>query len=250
MSKKQQLELTWVGKGTRPRLEPRILLADPEKSYRAAHRIRGTDIFDNRLIFGDNLLALKALEQEFASQVKCVYIDPPFNTQQALEHYEDGLKHSLWLSLMRERLELLHRLMSRDGSLFVHIDDNELGYLIAVLDEIFGRVNRISVLTFKQGSATGYQSINPGVVNTSNFILLYAKDKAHWRPNRVFTVPRWAGPTVRAVYRECGGALHALAFYNLKQGIRTLRGRARTRDQEGAWWGVRSEGCRVRTRER
>ena len=77
--------------------------------------------------------------------------------------------------------------MRRDGSLFVHIDDNELAYLIAILDEIFGRRNRISVLTFKQGSATGHKSINPGVVNTSNFVLLYAKDKSHWQPNRVFT---------------------------------------------------------------
>ena len=98
--KKQKLELTWIGKEVRPKLEPRILLEDQSKSYHAKYRVSDSDIFDNRLIFGDNLLALKALEQEFAGKVKCVYVDPPFNTQQAFEHYDDGLEHSLWLALM------------------------------------------------------------------------------------------------------------------------------------------------------
>jgi adenine-specific DNA-methyltransferase len=145
------------------------------------------DIFDNRLIFGDNLLALKALESEFAGKVKCVYIDPPFNTQQAFDHYDDGLEHSTWLSLIRDRLQIIHRLLSKDGTLFVHIDDNELGYLIVLLDEIFGRINKVSIITFKQGSATGHKSINPGVVNTSNFLVIYAKDKSEWIPSRLFT---------------------------------------------------------------
>ena len=86
--KKQKLELTWIGKENRPRLEPRILLEDPEKSYHAPRRVAATDQFDNRLIFGDNLLALKALEQEFAGKIKCVYWDPPFNTGSAFEHYK------------------------------------------------------------------------------------------------------------------------------------------------------------------
>ena len=92
MSRKQRLELTWIGKDALPKLEPRILLEDPTKSYHAKHRVTENDIFDNRLIFGDNLLALKALEQEFAGKVKCVYADPPFNTQQAFEHYDDGVE--------------------------------------------------------------------------------------------------------------------------------------------------------------
>src|SRR2546427_12772124 len=101
-SKTGKLEMTWVGKDQRPRLEPRLLLEDPSKSY-------GDPKSPNMLIRGDNLLALKALEQEFTGQIKCGYIDPPFNTQQAFEHYEDGIEHSLWLSLMRDRLEVLHR---------------------------------------------------------------------------------------------------------------------------------------------
>lgn len=184
---KQKLELTWLGKEKRPKLEPRILLEDASKSFHASHRFSENDIFDNRLIFGDNLLALKALEQEFSGKVKCVYIDPPFNTQQAFEHYDDGYEHSIWLGLIRDRAEALRRLMSDDGTLFVHIDDNELGYLIVLLDEVFGRANRVSVVSFKQGSATGHKSINPGVVSTTNFILIYAKNKSAWAPNRVFT---------------------------------------------------------------
>jgi adenine-specific DNA-methyltransferase len=184
--RRQKLELTWIGKESRPRLEPRILLEDPARSYHAPHRVSPTDQFDNRLIFGDNLLALKALEQEFTGKIKCIYIDPPFNTGEAFEHYDDGLEHSIWLSLMRDRLDLLRRLLTEDGSLFVHIDDNELGYLIVLLDEIFGRTNRISVITFKQGAATGHKAINPGIVNTSNFVVLYTKDKEQWKPNRIY----------------------------------------------------------------
>ena len=184
---KQKLELNWLGKEKRPKLEPRILLEDASKSFHASHRFSENDYFDNRLIFGDNLLALKALEQEFSGKVKCVYIDPPFNTKQAFEHYDDGYEHSIWLGLIRDRAEALRRLMSDDGTLFVHIDDNELGYLIVLLDEVFGRANRVSVVSFKQGSATGHKSINPGVVSTTNFILIYAKNKSIWSPNRVFT---------------------------------------------------------------
>jgi adenine-specific DNA-methyltransferase len=185
--RKQKLELTWIGKENRPKLEPRILLEDPTKSYHAKHRVTDNDLFDNKLIFGDNLLALKALEQDFSGKIKCIYIDPPFNTQQAFEHYDDTVEHSVWLSLIRDRLELLRRLLAQDGTLFVHIDDNELGYLTVLLDELFGRDNRLYVVTFKQGSATGHKSINPGCVSTTNFLLLYAKDKRFWTPNRLFT---------------------------------------------------------------
>ena len=184
---KQKLELTWIGKQDRPRLEPRILLEDSERSYHAAHRVSDEDIFDNRLIHGDNLLALKALEQEFSERIRCIYVDPPFNTGQAMENYDDGLEHSIWLGLMSERLSVLHRLLTADGTIFVHIDDNELGYLIVLMDEIFGRSNRLYVVSFKQGSATGHKAINPGCVNTTNFVLMYAKNKSKWAPNRVFT---------------------------------------------------------------
>ena len=144
MQKKQKLELTWIGKENRPKLEPRILIEDPEKSYHAGHKVREKDIFDNILIHGDNLLALKALEQEFAGKVKCIYIDPPYNTGSAFEHYDDGLEHSIWLSLMQERLTILSKLLSDTGSIWISIDDNEVAYLRVLMDEIFGRSNFIA----------------------------------------------------------------------------------------------------------
>jgi len=144
MSNKQKLELTWIGKDKRPKLEPRILLETPGLSYHAKHRVSDNDQFDNKLIFGDNLLALKALEQEYAGKVKCVFIDPPYNTGSAFTHYDDGLEHSIWLSLMRDRLEIIRSLLSDDGSLWITIDDNEAHYLKVLCDEVFGRRNFVA----------------------------------------------------------------------------------------------------------
>jgi adenine-specific DNA-methyltransferase len=146
----QKLELTWIGKEQRPRLEPRILLEEPEKSYHAAQRVTAQDCFDNRLIFGDNLLALKALEQEFTGKVKCVFIDPPYNTGSAFTHYDDGIEHSLWLSLMRDRLEIIRRLLADDGSLWITIDDTEAHYLRVLGDEIFGRMCFIADIAWQK----------------------------------------------------------------------------------------------------
>lgn len=93
---------------------------------------------------GDNLLALKALEQAYAGKVKCVYIDPPYNTGNAFEHYDDGIEHSLWLSLIKPRLELLQNLLSNDGSIWISIDDDESHYLKVLCDEVFGRQNFVA----------------------------------------------------------------------------------------------------------
>lgn len=141
---KQKLELTWIGKEKRPKLEPRILLEDSDKSFHSKRRVNEDDLFDNRLIFGDNLLALKALEQELSGQVKCVFIDPPYNTGSAFAHYDDGIEHSIWLGLMRDRLEIIKRLLSEDGSLWITIDDNEAHYLKVLCDEVFGRANFVA----------------------------------------------------------------------------------------------------------
>ncbi|WP_375632237.1 MULTISPECIES: site-specific DNA-methyltransferase [unclassified Bartonella] len=177
---KQKLELTWIGKEKRPKLEPRILLEDLEKSYHASHRISSQDIFDNKLIFGDNLLALKALEQEYMGKVKCIYIDPPYNTGNAFEHYEDGLEHSIWLSLMRDRLELLHHLLADDGSIWISIDDDEQAYLKVMMDEIFGRQNFINNIIWQKKYAP--QNDTKWLSDNHDFIMVYAKDKTIWRP--------------------------------------------------------------------
>lgn len=101
----QRLELTWIGKGQEPAVEPRILLHDPSKDY-------GDPDSANMLIHGDNLLALKALEQQYAGQVKCIYIDPPYNTGAAFDYYDDNLEHSIWLALMQARIKILRNLLS------------------------------------------------------------------------------------------------------------------------------------------
>ncbi len=181
MTQKQKLELTWIGKEKRPKLEPRILLEDLEKSYHAKHRVSDDDIFDNRLIFRDNLLALKALEQEFSGKVKCVFIDPPYNTGSAFTHYDDGLEHSIWLGLMRDRLEIIRRLLSDDGSLWITIDDNECHYLKVLCDEVFGRGNFVANVMwekkFSPQNDAKWLSLN------HDHILLFSKNKEIWRPN-------------------------------------------------------------------
>jgi adenine-specific DNA-methyltransferase len=179
--KNQKLELTWIGKENRPRLEPRILLEDPEKSYHAKHRVTGKDIFDNRLIFGDNLLALKALEAEYAGKIKCVFIDPPYNTGSAFTHYDDGVEHSIWLSLMRDRLELIRRLLSEDGSLWITIDDNEAHYLKVLCDEVFGRKNFIANVIWEKKYSP--QNDAKWLSDSHDHVLTFAKNKDIWRPN-------------------------------------------------------------------
>ena len=185
---KQKLELTWIGKDKRPRLEPRILLEDPEKSYHVNERITEKDIFDNKLIFGDNLLALKALEAEYAGQVKSVYIDPPFNTGAAFDNYEDGLEHSIWLDLMHQRISILNNLLIDDGCIFVHLDDNEVDYLKVILDEVFGRDNFINRITVEARSPSAFSTVNPGVFKASEYILWYAKKKTSWE-SRSLRIP-------------------------------------------------------------
>src|SRR6202158_25168 len=98
----------------------------------------------NMLIQGDNLEALKALLPYYAGRVKCIYIDPPYNTRSAFEHYDDNLEHSQWLAMMYPRLTLLHDLLSEDGAMWMQLDDNEAHYAKVMMDEIFGRSNFLS----------------------------------------------------------------------------------------------------------
>lgn len=191
----KRLELTWIGKEDRPRLEPRILLEDEELSY--AKRVSNEDLFDNRLIHGDNLLALKALEQEFTGRVKCIYIDPPYNTENAFEHYDDGLEHSIWLSLMRDRLELLRSLLHpTDGSLWVSIDDSEAPYLRVLLDEVFGRTSFIASNVWqKRYSRENREAIG----DVHEYILTYAMNPQRFKAIRNKVPPT---PEQTKVYRN------------------------------------------------
>ena len=182
MNNRQTLELTWIGKENRPRLEPRILLEEPERSYHAKHRVTDHDLFDGCLIFGDNLLALKALEQEFTGRIKCIYIDPPYNTGSAFTHYDDGIEQSLWLSLMRDRLEILQQLLSTDGSIWINLDDNEAHYCKVLCDEMFGRPNFVAnVLWQKRTSPDVRAWLGAG----HDHIIVYAKDRSHLQLNKL-----------------------------------------------------------------
>ncbi|WP_426319744.1 site-specific DNA-methyltransferase [Pseudoduganella sp. R-43] len=187
----KKLELTWIGKERKPKLEPRILLEDQSKSYHATKRFTSADIFDNRLIFGDNLLALKALEQEFSGQVKCVFIDPPYNTGSAFTHYEDGLEHSIWLGLMRDRLEIIKKLLSDDGSLWITIDDNEGHYLKVLCDEIFGRGNFVSTVIWQKKYAP--KSDSKYFSTSHDFVLVIAKDLTKFNLGRLAKTEKQTG---------------------------------------------------------
>ena len=171
---RQKLELTWVGKEDQPRLEPRVLVEDPVKSY-------GNPKTANMLIFGDNLLALKALEQDFAGRVKCACIDPPYNTGSAFSHYDDGLEHSIWLSMMYTRLRILRELLTEDGSVWVNIDDAEAHYLKVMMDEIFGRANFVTTIIWQMRTSRENRRT---FSNNHEYMLVYAKDATRFAATR------------------------------------------------------------------
>lgn len=175
---KYKLELTWIGKNDeRQPLEPRILIEDKNYSYgnpETGVLPNGKPWNGNMLIHGDNLLALKALEQDYTNQVKCIYIDPPYNTGSVFEHYDDGVEHSIWLSLMRERLELLMNLLSPDGSIWITLDDNEVYYCKVLMDEIFNRRNFVGSIIWEKADSP---KMDPKFFSTRHdTILVYAKD--------------------------------------------------------------------------
>lgn len=182
MSKnKQKLELTWIGKDDEYKdIEPRILVEVPEKSY-------GDKNTENMLIHGDNLLALKALEQDYTGKIKCIYIDPPYNTGSAFEHYDDNVEHSKWLSLMKSRLEILKTLLANDGVIFVQIDDNEQAYLKILMDEIFGRQNFVNCISVKMSEASGNKMahVDKRMIKIKEYILIYKKANIKLNPIKI-----------------------------------------------------------------
>ena len=182
MRQNNKLELTWVGKyDEKPALEPRILIENPEYSY-------GDGDTGNMLIHGDNLLALKALEKDFSGKVKCIYIDPPYNTGNAFEYYDDGLEHSIWLGLMYERIKVLYNLLSEDGAFCLHLDDCEVHYAKVICDEIFGRSNFIATVAIRSSTPSGVKTAhkNKKLIKQKDLMLVYKKsDKLTINPQYV-----------------------------------------------------------------
>ena len=234
MKKKQKLELTWIGKEDQPKLEPRILIEDPEKSY-------GDPNSENMLIYGDNLLALKALEQDFAGKIKCIYIDPPYNTGSAFDHYDDGREHSIWLNMMQSRLKMIRHLLSDDGSIWISIDDNEMPYLRVLCDEIFGRVNFIAQCIWQKVYSP--KSSARHLSEMHDYIVVYAKNSNKWTRNLLPRTEKqdkaYKNPDNdhRGLWKA--GDLSARNYYSLgRYSIKCPSGRVIDGPPQGMYWRV------------
>lgn len=171
-----KLELTWYGKDEPILVEPRLLIENAALSNTAADPDT-----ENMLIHGDNLLALKALESKYAGQVKCIYIDPPYNTGSAFEHYDDNLEHSQWLQLIRPRLEILWRLLADEGSMWISIDDDEQAYMKVLCDELFGRSSFVASIIWQKRTSPDMRAV---ISDGHDYILVYAKDKELFKQKR------------------------------------------------------------------
>ena len=201
MSKQSsQVELIWSAKENRFRPEPCFLSEDKEKScsfksneisdIKAFHETldlkqKVIPTFENMLIHGENLLALKALEQDHSGKVRCIYIDPPYNTGKTFKHYDDGLKHSLWLSFMRDRLEILKRLLADNASIWISIDADESHYLKVLCDEIFGRKCFVDEIIWQRAFAP--VNLKKTLSRSHDTILVYCKNPVNFTLN---TLPR------------------------------------------------------------
>ncbi|WP_300902589.1 site-specific DNA-methyltransferase [uncultured Clostridium sp.] len=214
----QKLELTWIGKdkseGKEMEVEPRILLHKNEKSY-------GDKNTQNLLIHGDNLLALKSLEEKFSGRIKCIYIDPPFNTGARINAdgeevgYYDGLEHSIWLEMMKVRLEVLKKLLSEDGAIIVHLDDRECAYCKVLLDEIFGRGNYINTITMTTNDPSGFKATGNKIFSTSNFLLVYGKNKSKTEIKKIYISKKY-DKAYSKVFTNMNGSFKEWKWSNIK----------------------------------
>ncbi|KKT15260.1 MAG: hypothetical protein UV94_C0001G0017 [Parcubacteria group bacterium GW2011_GWC1_43_30] len=179
------------GKGVRPVWVPKndIRVAEPRilrfvKNY-------GDSTSSNMLIKGDNLLVLRSLVEMFKGRpdkekVKCIYIDPPFNTGAAFESYDDNLEHSEWLTMMRDRLFLLRKLLRKDGIIFVHLDTSETAYARVLMDEIFGRLNYLNTICLTTNDPSGFKATGGKIFSTANYLLVYTRERIKNSLNKVF----------------------------------------------------------------
>ncbi|MFC0344437.1 DNA methyltransferase [Epilithonimonas hispanica] len=165
-------------------LDPKVLTnaklfdKDGEKDFIQFNRNEKGTITDNLIIKGNNLLALHSLKKEFAGKVKLIYIDPPYNTGNDGFKYNDNFNHSTWLTFMRNRLQEAFSLLSEKGAIYVHIDHHQLGYLNILLDEVFGKNNKVQIIALKTASPAGFKTVNPGPIDVTEYILFYTKNKS------------------------------------------------------------------------
>jgi adenine-specific DNA-methyltransferase len=192
---------------------------DPSRSHGDARS-------ENALVHGENLDAMRRLAAAgFAGRFRCVYFDPPFNSGRRFAEYDDALEPAAWRAMMRERLDAARDLLAADGAIFVEIDDTELGSLQGEMDEIFGRTQRVSTITVVRSAATGHKAINRGPVNVTDFLLVYAKDRARWRCNALVRERRGYDDAYRTWLENPGDAAERWRFAPLAGHARAVLGK-------------------------
>ncbi len=222
MQKQGKLELTWVGKYDEKKLEPRILIEDKSRSY-------GNPNNENMLIHGDNLIALQALYQDFHEQIKCIYIDPPFNTGARIDAegeevgYDDGIEHSIWLQMMRDRLSVMYGLLHEEGAIIVHLDDREFAYCKIIMDEIFGRENYINTITMTTNEPSGFKATGSKIFSTSNFLLVYGKNKSKTLINKIYLEKQY-DPAYSMYFTEFGEDYRSWRWLPLREVVAKQHG--------------------------
>ena len=167
-------------------LSPKVLSHFRKFSENGEEKVTSISDSDNLLIRGNNLLVLHTLNKKLKKSIKLIYIDPPYNTGNDGFGYNDSFNQSTWLTFMKNRLSVAKELLREDGSIFISIDQNEIGHLIVLMNEIFGQENQKNIVTVKRSSVSGAKVINPGVVNVSEFLLIYSKNVSRWKPNKTF----------------------------------------------------------------
>jgi len=171
--------------------EPKVFTNWKRFDNKGEHAVKSISKTDNLIIKGNNLLALHSLLDRYKGEVKLIYIDPPYNTGSDGFDYNDSFNHSTWLTFIRNRLVVAKKMLCKEGTIAISIDHNELPYLLLLADEIFGKENLKNIITVKRGSVTGAKVINPGVVNISDYVVLYSRQSNKWSPNRVYMTKDW-----------------------------------------------------------
>lgn len=141
---------------------------------------------DNLIIKGNNLLAISSLLKRYEGRIKCIYIDPPYNTGSDEFKYNDSFNHSTWLLFMKNRLEQAKKMLTTDGAIFVQIDHHEVGYINVLMDEIFGIENKVQIISIKTASPAGFKTVNPGPIDVTEYILFYTKKKACFKFKKAY----------------------------------------------------------------
>ncbi|MHB1277453.1 MAG: site-specific DNA-methyltransferase, partial [Bacteroidia bacterium] len=172
-------------------LSPKVLTAFKRYDKNGEGKVEKLSMNDSLLVKGNNLFTIQSLKKVYSGKVKLIYIDPPYNTGNDGFDYNDSFNHSSWLTFIKNRLQVAKELLDSAGTIAISIDHNELGYLLILLDEIFGIENRKNIITIKRGSVTGAKVINPGVVNISEYLVLYSRKPEAWKPNRVYMSKNW-----------------------------------------------------------